>query len=49
MPPPLLDFLNNLGDDIPPLGGDFLGEDYGLFERASAIHSFMSPQKNVAI
>jgi len=37
--PPPLNFSNIL-DKPPPLGGDFLGEHYWLFERAVTIHSF---------
>jgi len=52
-PPPakvLLNFLNNFGDkkggdNPPPLGGDFLGEDYGLFGRAVAIHFLCESKK----
>jgi len=33
-------FFEQFGGCPPPLGGDYLGEDYGLFGRAVAIHFF---------
>jgi len=42
--PFLLQFSNHLGDGPPPLRGDFLGEDYGLFGRES-IYFFCESKK----
>jgi len=46
---PLLDFSNNFAMPPPPLGGDFLGEDYRLFERAVAMHFLCESKQNCSL
>jgi len=41
---PLLDFSNNLGDGPLRLGGDYLGDDYGLFGCDVAFCEFFGAQ-----